>query len=155
MWGLLFSGLLLCPTALVQGKLVKLPKDCPAPVEGALYSVEYHKAVVDQVKADKAELALRSTLLADAREALNGSTSALARAKEGRKECEANAQTQERLLATLADRPESRWTWAGVGAGGAVLGAVVCLFIPTTDAQEVGCVVLGGALGVLTGWLAD
>lgn len=154
MLGLMLS-LFLCPTVLVDGKLVRLPEGCPAPVTGALYSLEYHKRVVDRVRGDEAELALRSSLLEDAREALAASTTELKRAKEGREECEATVQSQGRLITSLDDRPENRWTWAGVGAAGAVVGSVVCLFLPTTDAQDVGCTVLGGALGAFVGWLAD
>lgn len=154
MLGLLLS-LLLCPSVLVDGKLVQLPEGCPAPITGALYSLEYHKQVVDRIRGDKAELVLRSKLLEDAREALVASTVELKRSKEGREECEATAQSQGRLIATLDERPENRWTWAGVGAAGAAVGSVVCLFLPTTDAQDVGCVVLGGALGAFAGWLAD
>jgi hypothetical protein len=140
---------LLCPTTIP--KLASLPEGCPAPISGVLYTPEYHKDVVDVFKQNKAELDLLRTKVPELRLVLADARTALVAAQNDLEALSAS----NRALQQLESRPDNRWSWAAVGAGGAALGALVPLFVDTREPQALGFVVLGGALGVLVGWISD
>jgi hypothetical protein len=150
---LLLVGALLCPTAVP--KLVALPEGCPAPLSGVLYTPEYHKGVVDAFKGNKAELDLLRTKVPELRLVLQEAKGALVAARNDLDALSAENKRLDQVARSLGTRPDNRWSWAAIGAGGAVLGALVPLFTNTQEPQALGLVVLGGAVGVLVGWLAD
>lgn len=159
----LLLALLLCPTSVP--KLVQLDEGCPAPITGVLYTPQYHKDTVDNFKKNKAELGVYRLrvpqLLEQHQKALERIGKSLARAEAKLEDAEDDSAELMRQNAKLSrrvdDAPSNRWSWAGLGAGGAIAGYLVPLVpgVRLTEIQEAAVVLVGAGIGVFVAWLYD